>query len=237
MNLAADRCVVKNVTVKRLISMAYGVNVNDQISGAPGWANSDRYDIDAKIEDSLTEKLQPLPLAQQVEQFKLLFRSLLADRFQLRVSYGTRELPVFALVVAKNGPKLTPTTLPPDDPANVRKRTPRFMRTPASGQLVAKGQPIAVLLGILSKEVGGRIVLDETGLTGEYDFKLQWTPESISQTITGDVSPTASTATMADSSAPSIFTALQEQLGLKLESKKAPRDLIVIEHIEKPSEN
>ena len=236
-NWGADTCVVKNVTAKRLIAMAYGVMEKDQIAEAPGWTESDRYDINAKIEDSMTEKMRRLPLDQQGEQFRLLVRSLLEDRFQLRVSHATKDLPVFALVVAKNGPKLAPTTLPPDDPANTRMRTPRFLRTPASGQLVARGQAIVALLGMLSREVGGHVVLDETGLKGEFDFKLQWTPETSSPTLATEGSQTSLAASPSETSAPSIFTALQEQLGLKLESRKAPRDVIVVTQIKKPSEN
>jgi uncharacterized protein (TIGR03435 family) len=237
MNWGADTCKVNNVTVRRLIAMAYGVNSNDQISGASGWMNSETYDIDAKMEDSLKEKLEKLPMEQWGGQLQLLLQSLLADRFQLRVTHSTKNLPVFALVVAKNGPKLTPTTLPPDDPANARKRTRKTMRTPARGQLIAKGQPVASLLGILSREVGGRVVLDETGLTGEYDFKLQWSPETSTPISAGGESPSQVVLPAPDSSAPSIFTALQEQLGLKLESRKAPRDVIVIAHVERPSPN
>ena len=237
MNWGPDTCKINNVTVRRLIAMAYGVNSNDQISGASGWMNSETYDVDAKMEDSLKEKLEKLPFDQWGGQLQLLLQSLLADRFQLRVTHSTKNLPVFALVVAKNGPKLTPTTLPPDDPANVRKRTPKSMRTPARGQLIAKGQPVASLLGILSREVGGRVVLDETGLTGEYDFKLRWSPETNTSTSVGGESPSQELLPAPDSSAPSIFTALQEQLGLKLESRKAPRDVIVIAHVERPSPN
>jgi uncharacterized protein (TIGR03435 family) len=148
---------------------------------------------------------------------------------------------VYALVVAKGGPKLTPTTLPPYDPekqddTRVNGSTPvgtRGSRMPEPGVFIATGQPIAVILGILSRELGGQIVLDQTGLKGEYDLTLKWTPDA------GASIPSANqeTAPLPDPSGASIFSALQEQLGLKLEAKKAPVDVLVITHVERLSGN
>ncbi|HEV3220063.1 MAG TPA: TIGR03435 family protein [Candidatus Acidoferrales bacterium] len=237
MSWGDDRFTTRHITLAHLIGIAYGVNPNEQISGAPVWVKSEKFDIDAKLEDSSMKQVEQLPMEQKSELLTRMVRSLLEDRCQLRVSHETKELPVFALVVAKNGPKLTPTTLPPDETADPRKRTPKSMKTVARGQLIARGISIPTLISALAKEVGGRTILDETGLKGEYDFKLDWTPELNNPVTATDASPSSATAPLPDSSGPSIFTALQEQLGLKLESKKAPRDVVVIDHVERPSGN
>jgi uncharacterized protein (TIGR03435 family) len=108
---------------------------------------------------------------------------------------------------------------------------------PEPGQFVATGQPIGVIIGTLSHELGVPIVLDQTGLTGEYDFTLKWTPDSGFSARTANSGQDSDSAPLPDPSGTSIFTALQEQLGLKLETKKAPVDVLVITHVERPSGN
>ena len=243
-----SRLIATDVTARMIIEFAY--NVRDfQLEGGPSWIGSAGYDIDAKLEDSLVGELQKLPTEQRLDQNRLMMQSLLADRFKLSVTHSTKELPVYALVVAKGGPKLNEAAPPAiqgnaaaSPPASARGSVPPTRPGPGAGSTLsisrdgeaifkAKSMSIAVLLDTLSRQLG-RQILDRTGLKGAYDFTLQYTPET---PILGLQDPGA--APPPDSSGTSIFTALQEQLGLRLELTKGPVDVLVIDHIEQPSEN
>jgi uncharacterized protein (TIGR03435 family) len=208
------------VTLKMLIMFAYGV-AGYQISGAPSWIGTERWDIEAK-----TEGVQgPVPLAQS--QARL--RRLLEDRFQLKTRRESRKLPIYALVATKGGPKLNPH---PGDPAE-RKPVASF----GFGSASFTDSSVANLAGQLTLYLD-RPVLDQTGVKGSYDFTLKWTPapnESSAQAI--GLPPHADPPAPTDSTGPSLFTALQEQLGLRLKPAKGPVDILAIEHVEKPSEN
>jgi uncharacterized protein (TIGR03435 family) len=215
------------VTLLDLIRDAYGflMFTGDRILGAPDWAKSDKFDIAAKVDSSDVAELQKL----SQDQRGMMLLALLADRFKMVIHTETRELPVFALVIAKNGPKLKEAT--PDD-----KGTMRLGR----GMLVGQGIPITSLANILmhEPELEGRTVLDKTGLSGKYEFTLQWIPEQgPGQTFPGPEAGAQAAAPPSDDSGPSIYTALQEQLGLKLESTKGPVEFLVIDRVERPSEN
>lgn len=197
------RLTATNVNLKLLIEYAYDLR-GYQISGGPGWQESAGYDIVATVEHPVTPSLETRPYFQQ------LLQSLLADRFHLQVKLETKELPVYALTVGKDGPKLGGGEKP-RDPAAMRMRG-------GPGQMIGERINTQILDEALS-EVLGRPVVDKTGLTGFYDFKLEWTPDD------------------SDTPGPSIFTAIQEQLGLKLEPQKAPVKVLVIESAEKASEN
>jgi bla regulator protein blaR1 len=215
-----------------LIEAAYGHNnpLNpDQISGGPDWIKSDLFDIDAKIEKSLVDgkwKKTNLSVEEQSNQVMLMLRSLLADRFKLRIRHEMKELPVYALVFAKNGPKFAEDNTHLEIGGITARGRGKFEVTSAT---------LSRLVFVLSMqpELGGRVVLDKTGLQGRYSFTFQWTPENLS--ARGGQS--ADSAPSSESSGPSLFTALREQLGLRLESTKAPVDTIAIEHIERPTEN
>jgi uncharacterized protein (TIGR03435 family) len=149
------------------------------------------------------------------------FNKLLADRFKLAVHWETRELPVYALVVAKNGPNLHKAK-EADGGSHISAGT---------GQFTSQGTTMTEMAQTLTQELSrelGRVVIDKTEIAGRYDVALKWTPE------TGTASSNAEGAT---DSGPSIFTAIQEQLGLKLESAKGPVQVLVIDHAEMPSEN
>jgi uncharacterized protein (TIGR03435 family) len=235
------RFTANGVTTKHLITMAY--NVRDfQVSGGPGWINSERYDIEAKVPDSIAEELPKLPPDQREEKSRLMIQSLLADRFELKLSHTTKELPAYALVIAKTGPKLHEAK--PDDnyPTGIKgpdgRAHPGVMRM-SPGELTGQGIAIKFLVRLLSEQLG-RGVLDQTGLKGNYDFTLKWTPEPGEGMMLGGpegANPGPESAPPPESSGPSIFTAIQEQLGLKLEPTKAPAEVLVIDHVEKPSEN
>ena len=235
------RFTTTGTTVKQLIALAYDVR-DIQVSGGPSWIDSERYDIEAKEPDSVVEELPKLPSDQRGEQLHLLVQSLLADRFKLKLRHESKELPVYALVIAKNGPKLQESK-PGDTYPNGMKgpdgRGQAGMMRTGPGELTGQGLPTESLARLLSQQLG-RTVLDQTGLKGNYDFTLKWTPDQSSAAVPvgPDAGKTgADTAPSPESSGPSIFAAIQEQLGLKLESRKGPVDNLVIDHVERPSEN
>jgi uncharacterized protein (TIGR03435 family) len=196
------RVRIVNEPVKLLVRLAFQLQ-DSQIAGSPAWLESDRYDVEART--GRPEKIT-------AEEMPQLMQGLLADRFHLKFHRETREIPVYALVVSKGGPKLKRAS----DGESAGMNTHPGSR---SSQAVAT----ATSMDMLAKYVGnrvGRIVLDKTGLTGVYDFTLEWAPDSA-----------------ADSSAPPLVTALREQLGLRLESQKAPVEVLVIDSISRPTEN
>jgi uncharacterized protein (TIGR03435 family) len=240
-SMAPGRFTATGATTKFLIEEAY--NVKDfQVSGGPSWINSERYDIDAKEEDSLVEELQKLPPDQRAEQIRLRVQSLLADRFKLTFHREAKELPVYALVVAKNGPKIQeakPGDSYPNGVKGLDGRAHGGLMRMGRGQLTGQAIPLASLAMMLSQQLG-RTVLDKTGLKGKYDFTLQWTPDQTQGAMLMGPEggrPATDNPPPPESSGPSIFTAIQEQLGLKLESQKGPVEILVIDHVEKPSEN
>jgi len=211
-----------NISVKMLLEDAYGVK-QDLIFGLPGWANSDRFDINAKIVEpdlELLKKLTP-------KQAEGMLQAILVDRFQLKVHTETKTLPVYEMVVVKDGPKFkasAPEGSPEDkSPNGVARGAMTVQRSVQNTELTGHAIPLASLANMLTDQLH-RTVLDKTGLTGQYDLLLKWT---------SDDAPDAAS----DSSTPSIFTALQEQLGLKLQSSKGPVDTLVVDHVEMPSEN
>jgi len=235
------RFTASGMTVRFLITAAYDVK-DFQVSGGPSWIESERYDIEAKEPDSIAEELPKLPLEQRRKQLGLMVQSLLADRFQLKLHRESKELPVYALVVAKNGPKLQQAKPGDTYPKGIKGPDgvghAGVMRM-GPGELTGQALPIASLAHLLSQQLG-RDVLDQTGLKGNYDFTLKWTPEPGEGMMLGGPGgggPPPESAPPPDTSGPSLFTAIQEQLGLKLESRKGPVEVLVIDHVERPSEN
>jgi uncharacterized protein (TIGR03435 family) len=229
-----------DATAKKLIAYAYNVE-EFQVSSGPSWVSSDKYYVQAKVEDSIVVQLQKLPDRQQEDQMRLMVQSLLADRFKLKVSHGTKELPIYALVIAKNGPKLQESK-PGDTNPSAWKRSggSGHASTPVGvTRWTDRGASMPNFADQLSRHLR-QTVLDRTGLKAKYTFTLEFAddrtrPAMLRASDDGDLR--ASNGPLPESSGPSIFTALQEQLGLKLESTKGPVDIIVIDHIERPSEN
>jgi uncharacterized protein (TIGR03435 family) len=235
--LTADGLTATRVTVKFLIKQAYGVE-EDEISGAPGWLDSETYDVAAKVGSSDLAALDKLDEKQRLR----MLQPLLAERFQLKMHQAPKEIPVYALVIAKNGPKLHPAK-PGDTYADGIKGPDgkpggrAGMMMWGRGRLIAQGIPIASLLPPLTQQLE-RTVLDKTGLKGTYDITLLWTPEDDPAAMVNEAEGgRQGRAPAADSSGASIFTAIQEQLGLKLESQKGQVEGLVIDHVERPSEN
>lgn len=212
----------KNVTLKLLIGQATDLR-DFQISGGPGWVDADHYDITAKSPDfNVSEDDLRKMTDEQRNSFQDKVRRdiqlLLEERFQLHSHRETRELPVYTLTIAKSGSKL-------QSPANTDVTTTslRVRRTDAGlTEITGKTIPLVNLVKSLSSQLN-RTVLDQTGLTGKYDFDVSFTPNL-------DTS-------QADTTGPSLFTALEEQLGLRLESKKGPVEVLVIDSAQKASAN
>lgn len=220
--LPGGRVSMGGVTVKVLIQQAYGVR-DFQIVGGPSWIGSDRYDITAKPEGATDQ-----------DHVKLMMQALLKDRFKLQFHRETKELPTYALAVAKGGAKFLATKHAPmeDDGADKPKGT--RMRMMGRGKIDIQSAPVVALANYLG-QVLGRSVIDKTELKGNYDFTLEFTPEPGGPGMIKEGG--GGNTPVEDSQAVSVFTALQDQLGLKLEASKGPVDILMIEGVEKPSEN
>jgi uncharacterized protein (TIGR03435 family) len=228
------RFTATNIPMQFFINQAYSIK-DFQLSGAPAWLMSERYDIEAKAEGNPSMS-EMLPMIQ----------ALLEDRLKLKVHRETKEQQVYALLVAKAGrlheaegecaPR--PSTPPPPPEPGKMPTAPcgGFFMFP--GRLSGQKVGIAQLIDPLSRFTG-RVVLDKTNLTGKYDINLDYTPEQGQFQAPPGGAPPPGLAPLppTDPNGPSLFTALQEQLGLKLESQKGPVEMLVIDHVERPSEN
>jgi uncharacterized protein (TIGR03435 family) len=217
---------VNNGTLQVLIQFAYNVR-EYQLSGAPSWIRTARFDIVAKLDQpegpADFKDMTPDQHTHIIARLRERTRNLLAERFGLRVRRDSKELPVFALVVSRPG-RLKAS----DEKSEDHMRAGR-------GQINAGAATMQMLAEVLSN-LTGRRVLDQTGVSGKYDFRLAWTPDygtSLPGKLTRPDAPDPADIP----GAISIFTAIEEQLGLKLESKRAPTEVIVIDRVEKPSEN
>ena len=244
-NQPGGTLAVANIPVNFLIAFAYNVK-RFQITAGPAWINSEGFDIEAKPDIAPPEDARNMSFEQHqaiMDQQRVRMQNLLADRFQLKFHRETKELPIYALVVAKNGPKLHESSAPsPPDPSAAPKRGgPNgpgiFM---GRGQLTGKQMKLSFLAEALSEQLD-RLVIDRTGLNGFYEFTLKWAPDESQGAAfkgPGPLPPGGPDAPPPpDSSGPSLFTAIQEQLGLKLEPSKGPVEILVIDRVEQPSEN
>jgi bla regulator protein BlaR1 len=218
-----------NATLRSLITTAYSLP-DLKLSGGPAWMDSARFDIDARGQ------------GKNPDEVLAMLQTLLAERFQLKVHRETKELPIYALLVAKNGPKLDPPRgVGCFDPASVPAGGPPpepnpgegpvrpcgGFNIPSPGQMYGAKVPMWRFAMMLTRMVG-RIVANKTGLEGPYDITLRWNPnetQSAGELVAGD------------NSGPSIFTAMQEQLGLRLEAQKGPVEVLIVDRAERPSEN
>ena len=233
----------QNINLRFLIRVAYGVR-SFEVLGGPRWIDSDTYDITAKPKVS-GERGQTTPRREPVAEMFLMLQPLLEDRFKLRVHRETRELPVYSLTVAKGGvrmqqSKCTPVEFP-SPPAAAEKPCPNQGYRPGTNgvnrTLDATGVDIPGLLMFLANTMR-REVIDKTGLSGRFDFHLEWAPEeATAPPVVGQTDDPTKQTPSVGTIGPSIFTALQEQLGLKLESDRAPVEVLVIDNIEKPEAN
>jgi len=245
---AGGRMAMQNLTLRLLIVMAYELQ-DFQITGGPAWQTADRFDISAKAENPNTSFAQMRPMLQ----------NLLADRFKLKAHRETRELPIYALVLTRAdgrlGPNIKPSTADCGDLETQQQKLlddlskgnldiQKLMNAPcgaapwldAPGGFGMKfnGQPIATLVGLLTQATG-RIVQDQTGLKGNYDYQLAMDPQFLMQMMSQLGVSMPANVTLPGSENPAILTAIQEQLGMKAESRRGPVDVLVIESAEKPT--
>ena len=205
-----------NTNVNDLISFAYSLHAK-QIIGAPAWFATDKFDLDG------VPDVEGRPSAQQM---RMLIQSALTDRFKLTFHHDKKELSVYALEIAKGGPKLTETISQPSGPRNFLFRN--------LGNLTVSNSTMQDFCNGMQGAVMDKPVVDHTGLTARYDFNLKWTPdESQFEAMGGFKPPTADDP----NAPPALSTAMQEQLGLKFEATKAPAEVFVIDHVDKPSAN
>ncbi|QMV18483.1 TIGR03435 family protein [Granulicella sp. 5B5] len=209
-----------NVSLKHLLVNAYGIR-EGLMFGLPGWASSSRFDITAKVTDPDLKTLRSLTR----EQRQAMLAAVLVDRFHLKTHTEIKTLPVYEMIVAKGGPKLKVSAVP-SDPANPDRPGLGNMNV-HNTTIIATGVTLSELAGNLAFPLD-RTVIDKTGLTGRYDFQLQWTPDNAANGA-------------ADSGAadlpPDLFTAMQEQLGLRLQAAKGPVETLVVDHVEQPTQN
>jgi uncharacterized protein (TIGR03435 family) len=211
------RITTVNTTLSDLITFSYGVHAR-QIVGAPSWVETEKYDIAAQPEGDG----QP-----NDQQWKQMIQKLLADRFHLLIHREERELSVYAIAVTRGGPKLTRSTGDPNGLPGLGFRG-------RLGALAARNANMSDLAGLLQGAVVDRPVVDRTGIKGRFDFTLDWSPDEFQFAGVGGYKPPAAPAADA---LPGLYIAIQLQLGLKLEPTRAVADVLVIDHVEKVSEN
>jgi len=236
------------VTLRMLIRNAYQLQ-DFQISGGPSWIGSDHFDVVAKMDNG--DVRDPLSAERQdptrPTRLQLMIRALLTERFQLAVHTETKELPVYALVLARNDGRLGPELRRSDTDcaalvgsARGREGVPPPSQASGGnlqcgirvgpGTLSVGGASLSQLANSLSMFTG-RVVLDRTGLTGTFDANLTWTPDQMPQR------PPGAPELPIDPNGPSLFTAVREQLGLKLDSQKGPVEILVIDRAEHPTQD
>jgi uncharacterized protein (TIGR03435 family) len=214
LTIQGHRFITVNTSLNDLISFAYGVHIR-QVTGGASWLESEFFDITAEPD------IEGTPNRKQLES---MLQKLLTDRFKLTFHHDKKELTVFTLVVGKGGTKLTPSAGDPKGLPGLGFR--------ALGNMNANNASMSDFTGLMQSVVLDRPVVDQTELTGRYDFGLKWTPDETQFGGRG-----GSAKSDAADAPPELFTAIQEQLGLQLKSAKIPVDVLVIDHVEKPSEN
>ncbi|HZI78449.1 MAG TPA: TIGR03435 family protein [Vicinamibacterales bacterium] len=205
-----------NTTLNNLITFAYDLH-EKQITGGPDWAATQKYDVTGQPE---------APGVPNIAQLRGMIRQLLTDRFKLTFHREPREMPVYAIVVGPNGHKLTRNDTNPNGLPGLIFR--------GLGVLPVTNATIADFAGVMQSAVLDRPVVDKTGLTGKWDFQLRWTPDESQFASMGARVPPP---TNDPNAPPGLFTALPEQLGLKMDPVRAPVEVVVIDKVEKPSEN
>jgi uncharacterized protein (TIGR03435 family) len=211
-----------NFPLNTLIRFAYELNFDGQMIGVPAWATAERYDVDARVAAEDVERFKRLTSGER----DAMLQSILVERFKLAAHHRTEQLPVYDLTIVKEGRGLA-LVKPGDGP----QRAP-YLNT-GDDRISMHDEPIDALASALMRKTHRRVV-DKTGLTGHYDLELRFAPNSGTAPAGNDEQKAE---TGADSSDPGLFTALQEQLGLKLKADKGPVDCLVVDHIERPSVN
>ncbi len=221
-NSGNDRVSIENYALRRLIRTAYGLKSDSQVLGGPEWIGKQAFDIEAKLGDAEIAKMQKMTNRERFQEARLALQALLADRFQLQISQETRSIPVYALVVAKSGTKLAPSA-PQLDAEGKPKVDKNHSIHDSNRHMTAKAISMSGLADwFVYQPECDRVVVDRTGLAGEYDFRLDWIEDS------GQGVPP-------DAALPGLFTALREQLGLELKPEKAPVAVVVVQSASEPA--
>jgi uncharacterized protein (TIGR03435 family) len=200
-----------------LVAFAYGIHPK-QITGGPDWVESDKFDVLAESES----ESPPNP-----KQLKPMVQKLIADRFRLSFHRGTKELAVYEILPGRNSPQLNLAK------SNSDSNSAAGVGFKGLGAMTVKNATIADFAGFLQRYVMDRPVVDRSGISGRYDFTLDWTPDEFQLSSRAGQSPPSA----AGSDAPDLYTAIQQQLGLKLQSAKLPIEVLVVDRVAKPSEN
>jgi len=243
--LLGGRFNSKGVPLRLLMTYAYHLR-DFQIIGGPDWIGTDRWDIEARAEEGSIPAVTGRAYPNAIDPMAIRLQTLLEVRFRLKAHREMKEVLIYELTIAKSGLKMklsedqTPFRLPErgdaQPPAQRGGGVPRYNMRTGRGSVQASAVELPSLIQALSQQVG-RVVVDKTGLSGLFDIKLEWTPDPITAGPRGGAIQGPEAAPPIDSSGPSIFTALEEQLGLKLESAKGPVEVLVIDSVQKPSEN
>ena len=219
-----------NMRIINLVSQAYGIK-QDLISGMPGWTDGAHFDVEAKMSPEDAEAFNKLTLEERKAVSRILLLGILEERFHLKAHVETKQLPVYDLVIAKGGLKMKATPEGDTDPNAIKGTDGKALRgllRSQDGMLTDQRIEISSFVGQLTNMVH-RMVIDKTGLKGRFDFTLKYAPDRDAPAGADKGGP--------QDDAPSIFTALEEQLGLKLQPDKGPVDTVVIDHVEQPTEN
>ena len=215
-----DRLTIHNYTLRHLIRVAYDLKSDAQIQGGPEWIDKTHFDISAKLEDADVAAIYKMSSEERRRERLLMLQSCLTDSFQLKVKLDQKTLPVYSLEVVKSGAKIKPLPGPED---SVEARNRRHGTSTSNGHLIAQAISMDGFADYLTEwsDAADRVVINHTGLTGEFDFTLNW-----AQDRGGGIPP--------DAQLPGLFTALQEQLGLTLKSDKSAVPIVVIESASMP---
>jgi len=212
---------IHNFNVKALLQMAYRVRLDSQIEGLSGWMTSQKFDIEARLSEEEVAAEQKMPFQQRTDRWALMMQRVLVERFQLKTSETMKDVAAYEVVVARGGSKLKQSES--EDPAKPGSKRPMLQYRP--GKIEAANESVTQLAEMLGRipELTGRMVVNKTELAGLYDWTLTWTP--------------ANAEASANADAPGLFTAVVEQLGLKLVPGRAAAQVLVVERVERPTEN
>lgn len=219
-NGTIDRITIQNYTLRHLIRVAYNLKSDTQVLGGPDWIGKQGFDVNAKLDDADVARLRDKSYEQRRHAVNLMLQSLLADRFQLKVSSSERTLPVYALVVARSGARLTALPDPKDDEEAKHRN---HSQSTNNGHLTAKAISMDSFADYLTlqPEIGDRVVINRTGLSGDFNFTLSWT-EDRGNGVSGDAA------------LPGLFRALEEQMGLELKPDKGSVPVVSVEWVSRP---
>lgn len=211
--LRGSHFIAQNQTAANLIEIAYGLQ-HTQVLGGPSWMHSERFDLEAAPDQEGKYSYN---------DWTLMLQQIMADRFHVQLHHETRELPAFNLALAKGGTKLTPSAAGADGKPNIDVKGREVI------SIIATDADTAEFVKILKEAIVGRPVFDQTGLAGHYDFTLRFAADRTAMSATADSAP--------PDLPPDLFTAIQQQLGLKLAPTKAPADVLVVDDVQHPFQN